>query len=217
MKLDRQISLRDLFEFTPDIPGKIRLRAIFANDYEAFASAVEDAVEWAAGEMQRNPQAKQNLNEDQLTLEIITSLRAMSFNASHDTMIGGHGDIIVEGKNSYLWIGEAKIYGTYGWLLAGFDQLSTRYSTGSNGETRGGLIIYIKAPSINKIMSEWRVKLKADRSCVNIDDCTKNPLAFFSRHPHQRTGLDFRIRHIPVALHYAPAPKPPPMRKRSVA
>jgi len=33
MKLDRQISLRDLFEFTPDIPGKIRLRAIFANDY----------------------------------------------------------------------------------------------------------------------------------------------------------------------------------------
>jgi hypothetical protein len=206
MKLDRQFSLQDLYDLTPDVPGKVRLRSIFANDYEAFASAVEDAVEWAVQQMHRNPQAKQNLSEDQLTLEIVTNLKAMSFNASHDALIGGHGDIVVEGNNSYLWIGEAKIYSSYSWLLAGFDQLSTRYSTGSNGETRGGLIIYIKKPLINKIMSTWRARLKAARACVSIEECKENPLAFFSRHPHQRTGLDFRIRHIPVALHYAPAP-----------
>jgi hypothetical protein len=36
-------------------------------------------------------------DEDTLTTDLITNLKAMGFDASHDTDYGGHGDIVIEG------------------------------------------------------------------------------------------------------------------------
>lgn len=213
-EFDRGFNLRHFFELTADPPGEIRYRAITASNYNNFADAVEDGVEWAGRELQRNPQLKQNHSEDQLTLEIISMLRAMGFQASHDTMVGGHGDIIVEGRNSYLWIGEAKIYTSYVWLRQGFDQLNTRYSTGANGEGRGGIIVYVKIRRADQILLNWRSTVEKEYAGVSIESCPKNDrMAFVTVMPHDRTGADFRVRHLAISLYYAPTPSSAGLRR----
>jgi hypothetical protein len=217
MSLDRSYSLRHLIELAPAPPFAISIRFMFAASYDDFADAVEEGLEWCVTEMQRNPQTRRDLEEDQLTMDIIEKLRAMSITASHDTMIGGHSDVVIEGRNGFLWLGEAKIHKSYDWILSGFDQLFTRYSTGSNNENRGGIIIYIKGKNVLNTMSEWSDHLKKNRPSVTISSCPRNTLVLVSDSPHERSGLPFRIRHIPVSLYFAPAKKAQTNRRRKSA
>ena len=77
---------------------------------------------------------------------------------------GGHCDIVVEAQDEFLWIAEAKKHGNYDWLLKGFQQLDTRYTTGLVGQDSGELIIYHFGQRTDKIMAAWAEHLKLNRT-----------------------------------------------------
>ena len=201
-------SLRDLvLLFGGSTPNRIRLDMIFANDHSERLKQVERAIDWIAQEHSKTRQHRFNRNEDGLTTDLITDLKAMGFDASHDKEYGGHGDIVIEARDDFLWLGEAKIHRDYDWLLKGFQQLDTRYATAIAGQDSGGLIIYCKAERVDQIMNHWSKHLCAKRPDVTVSSCDSNPLIRCSTHQHERTGQPFRVRHVPISLYFKPKDK----------
>ncbi len=180
---------------------------IMATTHSDRVSCVEEAIDWIGQEHTKTRQHRQDRGEDALTVDIITDLRAMGFDASHDKDYGGHGDIVVEGRDQFLWIGEAKIHSSYDWLLKGFQQLDTRYSTGLPGQENGGLIIYCKGPRADEVLVKWMEYLKENRPDVEIDPVEDQPLIRRSKHVHLATGRLFKVKHIPISLYFEPKDK----------
>ena len=176
---------------------------ILANDHEERLTQVEAAIDWIAQEHSKTRQHRYGRSEDALTTDIITDLRAMGFAASHDQDYGGHSDIVIEARDDFLWLGEAKIHRSYDWLLKGFQQLDTRYATALPGQDTGGLIIYCKTERIDQIMDRWCQRLLKKRPDVTIETGA-NPLIRRSTHVHNRTGRPFRVRHVPISLYFRP-------------
>lgn len=184
--------------------GEIRCKMIFAQTHQDRLDAVEAAIDWAAAEMVKSRHVKLKHSEDALSIELVTSLRAMGFQASHDTQYGGHCDIVVEGKGKFLWIAECKIHSDYDWLLKGFAQLDTRYSTGLEGQDAGEMIIYSRNKRADEGMATWKERLKDARTDVEFLD-GDDKLRFRTAHVHELTGAKFRIRHVCVPLHFDPS------------
>ncbi|SJM91465.1 conserved hypothetical protein [Crenothrix polyspora] len=200
------MSLSQLKEFQGDIPalGNFPER-ILAETYEEFVSVLYKDIDAIVLNIEENPELRKNDSEDRLTIEIKSSLTHMGYSASHDTKIGGHADLIVK-KKSWLWIGEAKIHSSYDYLFQGFQQLTTRYSTGSYNNCEGGMLIYIRKRNIQQIMQKWEehLKKKDEVTELKISKCPVNPFSFYSTHHHQRTNLPFKVRHIPFNLYFFP-------------
>jgi hypothetical protein len=112
---------------------------------------------------------------------------------------------VIEGRDNFLWLGEAKIHQSYDWLLKGFQQLDTRYSTALPGQDVGGLIIYCKQPRVDRVMNRWADYLQEHRQDVSVTECVSHPLVRRSTHAHASTGLMFKIRHVPISLYFDPA------------
>lgn len=203
MALDA-LSLSQLKELQDDIPalGNFPERML-AKTYEAFISVLYKDIDIIVADIEENPELRKEDSEDRLTIEIKGQLKRLGYDASHDTKIGGHADLVVK-KQSWLWIGEAKIHSSYGYLFQGFQQLTTRYSTGSYNNCEGGMLIYIRNRSIQQIMEKWEEYLKKKITELETSGCPVNPLSFYSTHCHQRTGLSFKVRHIPVNLYFSP-------------
>jgi hypothetical protein len=198
-------TVRDLeLMFGESTPVRIQFNMMLATTHDRRVEQVEAAIDWIAQEHAKTRQHRYERDEDALTIDVITELRAMGFDASHDKDYGGHGDIVIEARDEFLWIAEAKIHSTYGWLLKGFQQLDTRYATGLPGQDTGGLIIYCKAPRVDQIMDRWTDYLRKRRPDVQIEVCTNNPLNRRSVHAHERTGRPFKIRHVPISLYFDP-------------
>lgn len=92
----------------------------------------------------------------------------MGFDASHDTQYGGHCDIVVEGKDDFLWIAEAKIDTSNTWIFQGFTQLDTRYSTGMPGQDIGEILIYCRRPNATGVLESWLSYLAKKRADLNV-------------------------------------------------
>jgi hypothetical protein len=165
---------------------------------------VEAAIDWIAQEHSKTRQHRYERDEDALTTDIITDLKALGFDASHDQDYGRHSDIVIEARDDLLWLGEAKIHRSYDWLLKGFQQLDTRYATALPGQDSGGLIIYCKTKRIDQIMERWSGHLAKRRPDVLVMACDSNTLIRRSTHTHERTGLPFRVRHVPISLYFEP-------------
>jgi hypothetical protein len=197
-------------------PNKVRFGMIFATTHDQRVACVEEAIDWISQEHTKTRQHRQDRDEDALTIDIITDLKALGFDASHDKDYGGHGDIVIEARDNFLWIGEAKIHGAYEWLLKGFQQLDTRYSTGLPGQEHGGLIIYCKGRDVEQVMVKWIEYLQVSRPDVTIDSIVDQPLVRRSQHTHATTGRLFKVRHVPISLYHEPQDKPVSV-KRTVA
>lgn len=181
---------------------------MYASTHTARLVAVRSAVDFACNELEKNKYLKVGLSEDQLTIEICQFLSALGFESRHDEQIGGHCDIVIKGKDRFLWLAEAKIHNAYDWLTKGFLQLSTRYLTGVAGQDSGEVIIYCSNRDSKNMLDLWRKILCEKNANVAVrDDPSGNPLAFWSLHKHVSSGLDFQIRHKVVTLHFAPADK----------
>lgn len=205
MSSEARYTLRELeCIFGGSTPDLIRLRMSLAETHEERLRQVEAAIDWIVQEHSKTRQHRYDRDENALTIDVIEALKAMGFDASHDKDYGGHCDITIEAKSDFLWIGEAKIHKDYDWLLKGFEQLDTRYSTGLPGQDAGGIIIYCKGPRIDKVMKRWSDHLAHHRPDVTVEVCDKNRLVRRSRHTHERTGAIFRVRHVPVSLHFKP-------------
>lgn len=181
------------------------LHMILAKNHEQRLQCVEAAMDWIAQEHSKTRQHRHGRDEDALTTDIITDLKAIGFTAHHDTDYGGHCDIVIEARDDFLWIGEAKIHKGYDWLLKGFQQLDTRYSTGLRGQDNGGLIIYCKTARVDQIMGIWRKRLSKSRADVEIETCKDN--VFRSKHIHKSTGNIFTVCHLPISLYFKPEDK----------
>jgi hypothetical protein len=195
-------NLRSLFE------GKSPAAAIdyiLAQDHGARLQAVQKGVDFACNELEQNKHKKQGYGEDALTLEVCSMLRMLGFQASHDDDVGGHCDIVIKGNESFLWLAEAKKHSDYAWLDKGFQQLSTRYSTGVNGQDHGEVLLYCFNQNAKAMLKKWREELKARNDGVTTQDTAcGNPLLFCSIHQHAASGLDFHVRHKAVALYWDP-------------
>ena len=182
----------------------IRLKMIFASSHEDRLDAVNAAIDWIVQEHTKTRHKRQNRDEDSLTIDVVTELKAMGFDASHDTQYGGHCDIVIESKDGFLWLGEAKIHKDYNWLLKGFQQLDTRYSTGLPGQDAGGMIIYFFGQNALAMMDTWAERLVEARPDVSISTSQLNPLVRDSIHIHPNSGLPFKVRHTPINLYHKP-------------
>ena len=196
--------LKGFQDYIPELrnfPERILIRT-----YEEFISVLYKDIDAIVADMEENPELRNGDKEDRLTIEIKSFLKHMGYDASHDSKIGGHADLVVK-KNNWLWIGEAKIHSTYDYLFQGFQQLTTRYSIGSHNNCEGGMLIYIHNQSVGKVMSKWKEHLEGRKEDVcNLEtfECPANPLSFYSTHSHQRTDQTFKVRHIPFNLYFAP-------------
>jgi hypothetical protein len=183
---------------------QIRLLMMFASSHEERLEAVNQAIDWIVLEHSKTRQHRQGRSEDGLSIDVVTELKAIGFAASHDTQYGGHCDIVIEARDGFLWIGEAKIHKDYDWLLKGFQQLDTRYSTGLPGQDAGGIIIYYFGQNLTNVMATWQDRLVEARPDVQVTVCPINPLVRNSIHTHKNSGLPFRIRHTPISLYFKP-------------
>lgn len=177
---------------------------LLVKTYDEFIEILYKDIDDIISRIQENPELRQNDSEDRITIDIVNQLHVMGYNASHDSKIGGHTDISVK-KSNFLWIGEAKIYYDYGWLWKEFLQLVTRYSTGDSTQKDGGILVYIKVPNTKKIMENWKkFLLEKNLSEYSEKTCHLKDLSFFSQHTHEKSGMLFQIRHMPVMLYFNP-------------
>jgi hypothetical protein len=191
-----------------NVPVEVSLALMFADTAGDILAQVDVAIDHIAQEFARTPKERQGRSEDGLTMDVVTSLRDMGFQASHDTTVGGHCDLVIEGRYNFLWLGEAKIHKSYEWLLEGFNQLDSRYATASKHQDRGGIIIYCFGGRVDKIMAEWAARLKKERPEVRVDH-SDGERWFTSSHIHGRTGRHYRVRHVPIALQWNPPARTP--------
>ncbi|AEH89920.1 hypothetical protein Mesop_5507 [Mesorhizobium opportunistum WSM2075] len=197
-------SLQDLLTLMPDTASRIRFNYCFSINNDQRTECVNCAIEYAGKELARWVQYKQRHSEDALTVEIVSLLRSMGMSATHDSAIGGHCDIAIEGRDDFLWIGEAKINRGCGYLYAGLKQLLTRYSTGAPGQNTGGIIVYCFNSRIDRAMQKWRQYVGKMQPATHITQAVSDPSWFASSHRHQRTGRPFVVRHVAISLHFDP-------------
>lgn len=151
-----------------------------------------------------------NDKEDRYNTEIVNTLSGWGYCAGHDTWNDGHPDIVVENKQyGYKWIAESKKHSSYNENLKGFNQICTRYSNGYSKECHGAvIIIMINSTNPLSVMQKWKQTLDDDqkyqkrhlRSWV----CDDDPLCFWSEHKHHATNLDYKIKHLPLIIHFDP-------------
>lgn len=185
----------------------------FVKTYDDFSDILYNDIDRIIYKMQENAELRHEDGEDRLTIDIVNMLNVMGYNASHDEKHGGHTDILIK-KQSFLWIGEAKKHSNYNYLWEGFQQLNTRYSTGDDNQQEGGIIIYITNKDANSVMIKWNEHL-AEKKLPDYEanPCKKRKLTFLSTHQHEKSGLKFKVRHMPVLLHFEPQDKSGRKRK----
>ncbi|MCK3514306.1 hypothetical protein MZI55_17305 [Escherichia coli] len=185
-------------------------RRITCNSYDKFIEMFYIDLEKTIRLIEKNASLMQNDGEDRLSIEIINILIGFGYDSGHDNYINGHSDIVVSFKN-YTWIGEAKIHSSYDYLMEGFHQLCSRYSTGSEDDCQGGLIIYVKSNNALDVVEKWKKTLtskKDDFEDFYLSDCkTREKLSFYSSHKHPKSGLPYKVRHFAVILGFAPKDK----------
>lgn len=181
---------------------------VFAQDHDARVDAVQRSVDFACNNLVMHRDKKQGAKEDELTVQVCEMLTHSGFEATHDTAVGGHCDIVVKGKYGFLWLAEAKKHSDYAWLDQGFQQLSTRYSTGNPGQDHGEVIIYCFVQDAKAMLEKWKSELVSRNPAVTVNGSVSgNPLTFASQHQHECSGLDFYVRHKVVSLHWNPKDK----------
>lgn len=181
---------------------------VLAQTHEARVKAVQKSVDFACNKLVKHRDKKKSDDENALTVQVTDMLSSSGIKAQHDPSIGGHCDIVVEGKDDFLWMAEAKKHDKYTWLDKGFKQLTTRYSTGNPGQDHGDVLIYCFTQDASAMLTKWRKELSDRNPDVDTADGEMgNPLTFASTHKHECSGLDFHVRHKAVSLYWNPKDK----------
>ena len=208
--MGKETTLGELERQATKIPQRLWVRIGLLdtkpNPYAEFVDIIEDALDWIAQDMAQNPKVKQDAGEDQITDEIVRLLKFLTLEASHSTVVGGHCDIVIYGRDAMLWLGEAKSVESANdsYLYKGFEQLNSRYSTGAPDQECGGMIIYCFARRADRVMESWRKYLGSQIKGIRIAECAKNPLEFRSTNVSERTGRDFKVRHLAISFYFDP-------------
>ncbi len=202
-----EYSLNDIAAIGQHIPGVGNWpRRLLANSYEDFVQVLYDDIDSIVAELQLNPELVADDGEDRLSVELKRTLKHMGYIATHDEKIGGHSDIVVKNSRNFLWIGEAKVHSSYDYLYQGFQQLTTRYSTGDKNQDRGGMLIYIRTMDAAGVIAQWREHLRSKEliDYSEADCAARAAFTFFTTHKHDRSGEPFHVRHVGIILGFDP-------------
>lgn len=201
------MTISQLKMLATETPLLLQLKLLDYTDYNQFDELVNSGINYIFTQLSRHPEQHHEKTENQLTVDVVDRLCCMGFKASFDTSNGGHCDVLVQGKFEHQWIGEAKITTGYAWVTKGFLQLDTRYSSGDPNSTCCGMLLYCRRENVPEFMDEWKIKLEGMDYDFAFQDCGKMPNAFYSRHLHEKTGVQMNVRHIPLALSFDPKDK----------
>lgn len=217
--LSREFSLSNLEDGPQSIQMAIELQMqrFYKRPYSDFVSLIDRALDYSVGLMAAAKNITPGMDEDQLTHDLILPLVSMAFDATHSENVGGNCDIVVKGHSGYMWLGEAKIFSSYGKLLGGYRQLTARYGTGLANQDHGAVIVYMVTHGNAKgRMTEWEEYLKTSEPNVQTGRQDGKPLEFSSTQDHPGSGLPIYVRHIPVVLYHVPTDvqRPPPRKRK---
>lgn len=189
-------------------PAEAMVELLLMPNYETFVRIVNESIDRAFAMMSENPELRKARSEDEITVELCNLLRMVSLEATHEQKVGGHCDVTIQAAPNFMWLGEAKrhVKGN-DWLYQGFQQLNTRYSTGAPNQNKGGMLIYAYKADLNGQMVSWKDHLASVHAGIQFENCAANALAFFSSHVHERSGLPYQVRHIPLSLYFQPKDK----------
>jgi hypothetical protein len=188
--------------------SSIHIDLLFADDYDDWCVLVNRCLGLVSDMMSENPELRKDRSEDEITIEIVNIFRHYPFDVSHEAKVGGHADIVVRGKRNWLWIAEAKRHDKgYAWIYQGFQQLTTRYTTGNVGQNAGALLIYTAQENTSRMMQRWKEHLLVQDKAISTDPCPEPFVTFVSSHPHARTGLAFKVTHLSLSLLFDPKDK----------
>lgn len=176
--------------------------------YADFVECVNRCMDEITRDLEDNNKDRIADSEDRTTEEFKTNLRrkALFDTVEHDAQTGGHTDLVVR-LGHYTWKAESKIFGgrhSYDetWLHDGFKALVEKYSKGTQYDSFGCLLVYVKKQNTRNVMNEWMTHLwlNSDHDLA-FDRCHLNALAFISSHEHTSSGLTYTVRHVPVCLY----------------
>lgn len=198
-------TLSDLILRHEGTPFGLGLAWLATNSHKGRITVLEGLLNDCYRHLSDNRHLNGKQSEDELSTQIVGMLEMAGIQASHDTQVGGHVDILVKAKDGFQWIGEAKIHGAYDWIDDGFLQLSSRYGLAQYGRDHGEVIIYHRGGKSAHVLNTWKAKLLEDRPEVTlVEDRVDPELYFRTTHECEGGGCTFFTRHKIVPLHFKP-------------
>jgi hypothetical protein len=207
MEIDEDVpfTLKQLRVLSPDLASA--LDRGYTAKYDFFVENLYDDLDEMMVVIERGRDVRANDSEDRTTEEIVSFLIGRGYVATANSHQSGHCDVTVTNKAGLVWLGEAKKHSDYDYLWKGFNQLTTRYSTGTATASAGGMLIYIRTQKPgSEVLSEWRERLGIQELPDYSDaDCARRPgLAFYSEHKHELSGKPYKVRHMGILMKFEP-------------
>ncbi|MFS1506282.1 hypothetical protein BCU13_023350 [Vibrio lentus] len=203
--------IQHFLEHCPDTQDFFERKTV--STYEEFVKVLKKDLLKAIQDVQHDRHQFQgaNFGEDAISSVLIKCLRFMNYDAEHDTQHGGHCDILVKHQGMrFEWIGEAKLWKGQSYVKGGLEQLLTRYATGTEGESAGGLIVYVKQADAKDKLKTWHTELSDHPSTLLIDTLAEpvRKLHFESLQTAQASGLEYDMTTFFVSLNHATSTEP---------
>ena len=170
--------------------------------YESWADAVEGCIEHVVRNMAIKKNDIQRLTEDALTAQVTTGLSCFGLNATSGR-VGGNVDVVISYADEYIWLGEAKIFTGGAHVWDGYQQLTTRYNTGLDVHSRGGILLYCYKDRADVLLAEWRATLNVQCEFAALSD-GKLELTFLSKEDCRGTGKPYSVTHFAFPLLHDP-------------
>lgn len=211
------------------------------SSYDEFLDSLYDDLEFIMTQLSQSRdkyaigmKINSKQSEDLINTTIANMLCCRGYEATHDTHINGHADIVVKlPYTDYLWIAESKINKGSQYIYKGFKQLLYRYSTGLDNRTSGGIFIYMAntKKTQTSIMADWKKLLSGEEvqaeagfepmdpdkdanvleksqyqtlPVLKFEKCPKNSLYFYSYHTHPQSGKEYILRHMSIDFRHEP-------------
>lgn len=185
--------------------GGRAVRWQIAKEHQERIGILEEALSDCYNRLIETRGLNKKQSEDELSMQIVNMLCTAGIHATHDRHVNGHCDIVVDAKDGFMWLGEAKVHKDYAWLEDGFLQLSTRYGAAVTGRDHGELIIYHRQGDSKKVLKTWLQIIQENFPYVAIEeDSTEKYLNFRTKHKCQNSGCNFFVRHSIVPLMHSP-------------
>ena len=160
--------------------------------YQDWSDLVEDAVAHVLLSMAESRDDFDDLDEDALSSVLNVALRMLNLEASAKS-VNGNCDVVVE-LDTYKWLGEAKIAKDLSKVYHGYEQLTSRYATGMQDQTRGGMLLYVNHANAEVTLAGWRAALEEACPDCNARD-GRVELSFASDGQCAATGAVLGITH----------------------
>ena len=194
-------TLIDAFEKCGKLP---QLAFLLAQDNDGRLRALEKIVDSIYDNISTNRHIIHTETEDQITIIIVIALNAFGIDASHDSQVGGHVDILVKAAGGFVWIAEAKMDRGNSWISKGYLQLTTRYMPGTNGADSGELLIYCKKQQAIRTLQSWRSHLERQSNIELVEEFDVDGLMFRTHHYSEVSGRRTKVRHRVLPLYFNP-------------